>query len=110
MAKGSDQSRKPEPAEDMLAEMHKEGFRNIAQFNAVLMERFAEMNAEMAKFIARRIAEDVKVQQELLRCKDLKDVQNVQVHFFEQAFKQYQEGSARMIDIGTHALEDLTSK
>lgn len=90
--------------EDAATDIYREGIENMAEMNNSIMESFGDMSAQMAKFFAQRIEEDVKVQHELLHCKNLQEVQHVQLQFFENAFKQYQENSAKMMDIGTQAL------
>lgn len=99
----------PKP-EDAIAGFYREGIDTMAEMNTNLMESFGDMSAQMAKFVAQRIEEDVKVQHELLHCKSLQEVQHIQMQFFENAFKQYQENSAKMMDIGTQALQSSGGK
>lgn len=96
--------------EDTMQSLHKEGIANLADMNTNLFETFGDISAHMAKFIAQRIEEDVKVQHDLLHCKSLTDVQNVQLSFFEKALRQYQESAVRMFDIGSHAFEEKRSR
>ncbi len=96
--------------DDAIAGMYREGIGNMAEMNAAFIESFGDMSAQMAKFFAQRIEEDVKVQHELLHCKSIQEVQHIQMQFFENAFKQYQENSAKMMDIGTHALQSSETK
>ena len=110
MARTSKQADSPKTADDIIAKMQKEGLGNLAELNTAVLESFGDMSTEMAKFIAQRIEEDVRVQHELLHCKSLNEAQQIQMNFLEQAFRQYQEGAARMLDIGTHALEAQTEK
>lgn len=104
MARKPKKSAKPASVEDAMSGIYREGIEHMAEAKVNLIEAFGDMSAQMAKFFAQRIEEDVKVQHDLLHCKTLQDVQHIQLQFFEKAFKQYQENSAKMMDIGTHAL------
>ena len=104
MARKPKKSNKPTTMEHKVTAIYQEGLENMTEMNANLMESFGDMSAQMAKFFAQRIEEDVKAQHDLLHCKTLQDVQHIQLQFFENAFKQYQENSAKMLDIGTQAL------
>ena len=112
VVKMADTKTKPRPqtAGEPSLSTHKEGIANLTDMNTNLLETFGDISAHMAKFIAQRIEEDVKVQHELLHCKSLTDVQTVQLNFFEQALRQYQESAARMFDLGTHVFENRRSK
>ena len=44
-------------------------------------EAMAEMNSEVMSFIAARISEDAKTQQELLQCKSAEELQKAQLAF-----------------------------
>ena len=76
---------------------------------AHLVQALGDMSSEMAQFIAKRIDESMKVQQDLMHCRSIADIRHVQLSFFEEAFKQYQGGVVRMFDIGTHALQERPS-
>lgn len=110
MARKTKASTKPKPAQDTITGMYSEGIESIADMNAVMMESFGDMSAQIADFFTQRIEQDVKVQHDLLQCKNLQEVQQVQMQFFQDAFKQYQANSAKMLEIGTQALHSRKSK
>lgn len=110
MAHKPKKSTKSKATEDGVTDVYREGVGNMTEMNAAFIESFGDMSAQMAKFFAQRIEEDVKVRHELLHCKNLQEVQHIQMQFFENAFKQYQENSAKMMDIGTHALQATDKK
>ncbi len=86
--------------------MPPEGATSMADVNMHMLEAFGDIGAEMARFMAQRIQEDVKVQQDLLHSKSLGEIQDIQLSFFEEALKQYQEGAAHLYTIASHAMED----
>ena len=110
MARTPKKSTKAKATQDGVTGVFNEGVGNMTGMNAAFFESFGDLSAQMAKFFAQRIEEDVKVQHDLLHCKNLQEVQHIQMQFFENAFKQYQENSAKMMDIGTHALHASDEK
>lgn len=104
MARKPKKTVKLKTIENTLADMYREGIGNMAEMNTTMMDSLGDMSAQLAKFFAQRVEEDVKVQHDLLQCKTLNEVQHVQLQFLETAYKQYQENTAKMMDIGTQAL------
>jgi hypothetical protein len=91
-------------AENTFAEIHKSGSDSIAKLGVNWIETLGDLNAEAARFIAQRIAEDVDTQHKMLHCKSLKDFQHLQLDFFQTAMMQYEESAARMLAITTKGL------
>ncbi len=80
------------------------GWMGTAWFDAM-----AEMNSEVVSFVADRIKEDVKTQQDLLQCKSAEDLQKAQLAFLEKAQQQYTDETGKLIKIGLDMLPNATA-
>jgi len=67
-------------------------------------EAMAEMNSEVMSFIAARISEDAKTQQELLQCKSAEELQKAQLAFLEKAQEQYKNETGKLVKMGLDML------
>ncbi len=73
-------------------------------------EAVADMNSELATFVADRIKEDVKTQHELLHCKSAQELQKAQVAFLEKAYQQYTSETGKLIKMGLDMWPTATSE
>ena len=60
---------------------------------------------EIAKFVAERIRQDLESQTELMRCRSLDDVLDVQSRFLNTAMDQYSAEATRLAQIGAEMIE-----
>ena len=56
-------------------------------------------------FITERIRQDVETQAEMLRCRTLDDVRDLQTRFFKTAVDQYAAEMSRLMKIGTDTMQ-----
>jgi hypothetical protein len=77
-----------------------EALHSIEKANAALVQGLHGWTNEMANFFAGRIEEDLKTQQDLLRCQNLEDIRLVQARFFSQAFDQYAKETSQLLRLG----------
>ena len=82
-----------------LPDLQASGIGTAEAFGAAWMERMGSLGAEWLRFVAERLQADMETQHDLLRCKNIEDVQRVQAGFFEKAVDQYREETGRIIDI-----------
>ncbi len=87
-----------------IAQMQEAGFGRAFGMSTAWLEACGDMSAEMMNFLSERIKEDFKTQHELMNCKNIKQVQEVQAKFVEKAIEQYQAESGKLVEIGTNAL------
>ncbi|PUB15633.1 phasin family protein [Yoonia sediminilitoris] len=80
------------------------GIRPMTAMGAAWIESMADLNREMIGFVADRIKEDVKVQQQLLHCKRPADFQKVQLAFFEKAYRQYTDQTGKLLKMSMELL------
>ena len=64
----------------------------------------SEMQKEIAGFVSERIRQDMESQQELLRCRTLDEVHEVQSRFFRTAMDQYSSEATKLMQLGTELL------
>lgn len=67
-------------------------------------EKMAEMNTELASFVADRIREDAKTQHALLHCKSAEEFQKAQLAFMEKAYEQYTAETGKLVQMGLDML------
>ena len=82
-------------------------FAIVAEMNGTLLETMATAQKEWANFVDRRIKEDVTVLRQLMQCRSPADMHRVYSDYFETAFEQYQEQSARVVQRGQSIAEHL---
>ncbi len=86
-----------------LSELQKTGYGNIMGANAAWFENFGDIGAEVFSFLADRIREDVKTQHEIMHCKDVAKIQEIQGRFVQKAIDQYQAETGKLAQMGMSA-------
>lgn len=61
------------------------------------IDTMTELGSNLASFVALRFKEDLDLQQALLQCRSLAEVQHVQAAFLQKAFAQYQAETGKLI-------------
>ena len=93
-----------------MAELQKAGFGSMAIFGAAWVESLSDLGAEVLSFVAERVKEDVKVQHELLHCKDIAQMQHIQAQFIQKAMDQYQAETGKLVEMSNSALSAALEK
>ena len=86
-----------ETAGNPFAKLQEAGFGSLAGMGSAWMETMSGMGAEVMNFMAERLKEDVKTQQEILQCKNLGELQHIQAKFAQKAITQYQEETGKLV-------------
>ncbi|WP_050527186.1 phasin family protein [Pseudorhodobacter aquimaris] len=60
---------------------------------------WSDLGADMMKFAASRIQQDLEAQKSMLACKSLEDLQKVQAEFFSEAVKGYNAQIQRVVEV-----------
>ena len=81
----------------------RQAVESMERASASMLTGVAEMQKEVAGFISGRIRQDLETQQELLRCRTLDDVREVQGRFLRTTFDQYSAEATKLIELGTEA-------
>ncbi len=77
---------------------------------AALVEGFTEARKRIADFVAERLRQDIEIQGQLLSCRTLDDVRDVQSRFFRSAVDQYAAEASRMMQLGTDVVARTVPK
>ncbi len=96
----ADRGKGPTDAIRALAEVRKSGLGVMMGMSEAMTEAIGNMGAEFAGFLAGRIKEDIRTQHRLLHCKDLGEIQRIQVEFFRKALDEYQAETGKLIEMG----------
>ena len=72
-------------AQEAVASAQQETLHNIGAAGAAMFEGLTNAQTEISDFITERIRQDVETQAEMLRCRTLDDVRDLQTRFFKTA-------------------------
>lgn len=86
-----------------IIQLQEAGMGSMMGMGTAWVEAVSDMSAEVAHFIAERIKEDVKTQHEILHCKNVADLQQIQAQFIQKAVDQYQAETGKLVEMGTNA-------
>jgi hypothetical protein len=86
-----------------MTALREAGFGNMIGMSAAWLEAVGDMSAEFVSFVADRVKEDVKVQHQILHCKDAAELRHIQSQFLQKAVDQYQAETGKLIEMGTKA-------
>ena len=88
----------------LMKQFEDAGFDPMGFMRTDWLEKAAEINNEVATFIADRIREDAETQSALLKCKSAEDLQKIQMKFLEKAYAQYTLETGKLIKMGMEML------
>lgn len=88
-----------------FVELQQSGFGNLMGMNSAWLEGLGDISAEVWSFIADRIKEDVKTQHEILHCKDMAELQQIQSRFMQKAIDQYQAETGKIVEMSMAAFK-----
>ena len=74
---------------------------SIERASASMLTGVAEMQKEVAGFVSERIRQDLETQQELLRCRTLDELREVQSRFFSTTLDQYSAEATKLMQLST---------
>ena len=94
------------PATDGLAAMTS----GMIAANPAIARAWSEIMSEGARFLSKRLQEDLETQKALLACRTPADVVQVQTEFFRKAMEQYTAETQRMFEIMTGAIEEAVKE
>ena len=86
-----------------LSELQESGFGNMLGMSTTWVEALSDMGAEVISFMAERIKEDVKTQHQILHCKNVVELQQIQSEFVQKAVEQYQAESGKLVELSSKA-------
>lgn len=83
------------------------GFGDVMQMSSGWIETMSGIGAEMLGFVADRIKEDVKTQHDVLQCKNVTDLQQVQAQFIQRSLDQYRAETGKLVEMSTMAFDSF---
>ncbi|MEO0703466.1 MAG: phasin family protein [Pseudomonadota bacterium] len=99
-----EQAAPQEKGPNELAALQALGLNQFAKFGAAMTRTFGDIGAEMTSFLADRIKEDVKTQNEILHCKDINELQRIQAQFIQTAVAQYSSETGKLVSMSQDRL------
>jgi hypothetical protein len=75
----------------------------------VAVQAWVDIGAEAVRFVWDRLQQDIKIQQAMLACTSLEEMQTVQAAFFTAAQEQYTAEAGKMLDLMGKAASGLTA-
>lgn len=69
------------------------------------LKAWSDLGADMMKFAASRIQQDIEAQKSMLACRSLEDLQKVQAEFYSEAVKDYSAQIQRAMEVISVAMK-----
>ena len=105
----SEKSKTDETPANAVAEMQTAGLGNMVGASSAWFKAMGDMSTEVMEFVTDRIREDVKTQHQILNCKNVSELQQIQAEFLENAFEQYQAETGKLLEMSTSVFKNLRS-
>jgi hypothetical protein len=77
-----------------------EAMGRMTAFNSAVAESMGRYGQEFVSFVQERLEEDAKTQQELMGCRDLTRLAEIQNRFLQRAMQQYTDETGKLVDLG----------
>lgn len=84
----------------VMGQFEDSGLGHLNRVGVHWLEAIADINSEIASFVASRIKEDAQTQRALMQCKTTEDLQKEQFAFLERAYAQYTAETGKVIEMG----------
>ena len=88
----------------LMKQFEDAGFDPMGFMKTGWLEKAAEINKEVARFVADRIREDANTQSALLQCRSAEELQKIQMKFLEKTYAQYTLETGKLIKMGMEML------
>jgi hypothetical protein len=75
--------------------------KSMERFGASMLSALTQMQKEIAGFVSERIRQDLETQRELLRCRTLDDLREVQSRLFRTTLDQYSAEVTKLMHLST---------
>ena len=85
----------------MAIETQQQAVESMERASASMLAGVTEMQKEIAGFVSERIRQDLETQQELLSCRTLEEVGEVQSRFFRTTLDQYSAEATKLMQLST---------
>ncbi|MFK7938775.1 MAG: phasin family protein [Roseovarius sp.] len=106
----TDSTPKDEAPLNAIEQLQDAGLGNMVGLSTAWFEALGDLSSEVLSFVSDRVKEDVKVQHEVLHCKDVTELQHIQSQFLQKAVDQYQAETGKLVAMSTKAFAPPTDK
>ena len=93
------------PMTEAITTAQQETLLSFEAAGTAMLDGLTKAQSEISDFITQRIRQDVETQAEMLRCRTLDDVRELQTRFFKTAVDQYAAEMSRLMRIGTDTMQ-----
>ncbi|MDY6860675.1 MAG: phasin family protein [Pseudomonadota bacterium] len=83
-----------------------EGFSALSTFGTSVMENMGRYGTEVVEFMSLRLQEDFKTQHELMQCRDMSKLAEIQSRYLKTAMDQYSAETGKLMKMGTEIFGD----
>ena len=90
-----------EQAGQKVVALQKDALAGAEAASAAMIEGLTEAQRRMSDFVSERIRKDMETQSELLGCRNLDQVREVQSRFFRVAVEEYAATASQLMRLGT---------
>jgi len=87
-----------------------DGAQAMNAFGTVMLETATKFGTEFTEFLSLRMKEDVKARQEMLECRDLQKLAEIQARFFQTAVEQYSAETGKVLQMSSEMLDDAIKR
>jgi len=87
-----------------------EGLELLGKYGTAMMDVMGKSGAEFAEFITNRLQEDVRTQQQLMSCRDVTKLAEIQSGYLKTAFAQYSDETGKMIKRGAELMDEVLKR
>ena len=88
---------------DTVTASQQEAIDTIESAGQAMLDILTRTRSEISDFVAERIRQDLDTQQAFLRCRNLDELRDVQVHDLRTALDQYGGEAAKLVRLGGEA-------
>lgn len=97
-------------AMQMINEMQRAGMGSLAWLGTAWIEQMSALGSECLCFLADRVREDVKTQHRILNCRDVSEIQRIQLEFIQKALADYQAETGKIYEMGNEVLARMKAR
>jgi len=87
-----------------ITDLQKAGLGPLAWMGTAVLESMSAMGSEVTQFIAHRIKEDVRTQHQILHCKDVSELRQIQTDFVQNAIEQYTAETGKLVQMNSELM------
>ena len=87
-----------------------EGAGMITAFNTAMLEAMARYGSEVSEFVSKRLQEDMKTQHEILSCRDIGKLSDIQATFMKTAMEDYSAETGKLLQMNSEIMDEALKR